>query len=84
MSDSTIRPFDDQTPLERVLRAHLWTPTDKLRRAEEKLPLHVRRKEYREAAECQMAIIKARSDIKDWTHILELYEAERQPPNEKL
>jgi hypothetical protein len=78
---SAIRPFEEQTLLERTLRAHLWQPTDALRRAEENLPKHAKRKEYREAAECQTRIIEAESEIKVWTHLLELYEAERQSPS---
>lgn len=77
MSDA-IRPSEQQTPLERALRSQLWFPTDALQRAEEDLPKHVRRKEYRAAAECQTMIIKAEIEIKTWTHLLELYEAERK------
>ena len=73
------RPFEEQTALERTLRAHLWQPTDRLKRALESLPGHVRKKEYREAGDCQTAIRNAESEIKKWEHILALYEAERKP-----
>lgn len=81
---SAIRPHAEQTPLERVLRSHLWQPQDQLARAKESLPKHVKRKEYREAADCQDRIWKAESEIKDWEYLLELYEQERKSPNAKL
>jgi hypothetical protein len=81
---SVIRPHEQQTTLERVLRSHLWEPTDKLRRAEERLPGHVKRKEYREAAECQTTIMKSGREIEVWTYLLKLYEAERQTPNTQI
>ena len=76
---SAIRPFNEQTPLEKVLRARLWHPTDALRRATESLPAHVKRKEYREAAYCQDQIIKATREREAWLYLLELYEMERNP-----
>ncbi len=78
MSDSCERPFDQQTPLERVLRAHLWHPKDMLERCEKRLPGLVKTKQYKEAGECQAWISQAKRDIADWEHILSLYESERQ------
>lgn len=75
MSD-LIRQFEQQTTLERVLRSHLWQPTDSKRSAEERLPGHVKRKEYSQAADCQKTIRESESQIKDWTYILDLYESE--------
>lgn len=75
---ATIRPFDQQTPLERVLRAALWRPVDALRCAEDNLPKHVKREEYSEAANCQRRISEAKTQIDEWNYLLELYEAERQ------
>jgi len=71
------RPFEQQTPLERTIRAYLWAPTDKLSRATQSLPLHVRRKEYKAAAACQESIRRAEEEIKTWTDLLHLYEQER-------
>lgn len=79
---SPIRSFEEQTPLERVLRAHLWQPMDLLRRCQERLPKLVKNKEYKEAGECQAWIIQANRDIEHWENILSLYEAERQSPND--
>lgn len=71
------RPFDQQTTLEKTLRAYLWTPTDVLQRAKESFPQHVRRKEYRQAAECQERMRLAEHEIAMWTELLNLYENER-------
>lgn len=71
------RSFDQQTTLEKTLRAYLWTPTDRLRRAKTDLSFHTRRREYRMASECQEAIMKAEHEIAMWTELLRLYENER-------
>lgn len=71
------RPFEQQTALERTLRALLWMPQDKLNRAEESLVGHVKKQEYQQAANCQTAIIKATNESKTWEYILSLYEQER-------
>jgi len=75
------RPIEQQTALERTLRATLWIPQDKLRRAESSLVGHVKKKEYQQAADCQAAMRKAVSEIKMWFDILSLYEKERKSPN---
>lgn len=77
------RPFEQQTPLERVLRAHLWQPQDLLKRCEQRLPGLVKTKQYKEAGECQTWISQAKRDIADWEHILSLYESERRAPNDQ-
>jgi len=74
---SAIRPHEEQTPLERVLRCHLWYPNDILARGAKELPKCVKAKEYRQAADWQELMRKAESELKDWTYILELYEQER-------
>lgn len=68
------RPHEQQTALEKTLRAYLWTPTDRLERATAALAGHIKRKEYRAAADCQETIRKAQHEIDQWTHLLELYE----------
>ncbi len=80
-SGSAMRPYEEQSPLERVLRSHLWQPQYHLALARQNLPQHVKRKKYREAAECQALIVKAELEIKEWEHLLELYEQERKSPN---
>lgn len=67
------RPFEQQSTLERTLRAHLWTPTDRLARAREAFPSHVRKKEYQAAADCQTTIRKAEHEIGKWQHLIDLY-----------
>ena len=66
------------TPMEHLLDVHLWRPADALRRAEEHLPKHARRKEYREAAECQTRIIKATTEINNWNGLIAMARQERQ------
>lgn len=78
---SAIRPHEEQTPLERVLRSHLWYPNDIIARGTKELPKCVKAKEYRQAADWQELIRKAESEIKDWTYLLELYEHERKSLN---
>lgn len=79
---SVIRPHEEQTPLERVIRSHLWGPNDILARGEKELPKCVKAKEYQEAANWQKLMQKAESEIKDWEYLLELYEQERKSPND--
>ena len=81
---SEIRPFEEQTALERTIRAKMWQPQDRLKRAGESLAGHVKKKEYQAAADCQSAMRKAASEIAIWEDILNLYEQERQSPNDKL
>lgn len=81
---SAIRPHEEQTPLERVLRSHLWYPNDILARGAKELPKCVKAKEYRQAADWQELIRKAESDKKDWEYLLELYEQERQSQNAEV
>lgn len=81
-SGSAIRPFAEQTTLERVLRAHLWQPKNVLQRATESLPKHAKLKEYKEAGEFQERIRNAEDEIEQWEYLLELYEQERQSPND--
>ena len=76
-SGSAIRPHAQQTPLERVLRSHLWYPNDMIARGTRELPKCVKAKEYRQAADWQELMRKAESDKKDWEYLLELYEQER-------
>jgi len=78
---SAIRPHEEQTPLERVLRSHLWYPNDILARGAKELPKCVKAKEYRQAADWQELMRKAECEKKDWEYLLELYEQERQSPN---
>lgn len=83
MSDPTNaeqRPWAQMSSLERTLRSHLYTPTDLKKRAEADLPKHVRRKEYREAAQCQDSIRRADRDIAMWQHLIDLYLQETQAP----
>lgn len=75
-SQTVSRPFEQQSPLERNLRALLWQPQDQLASATAALPGHVKRKEYRDAANCQDRIHRAQREIAQWTQLLELYEAE--------
>jgi len=79
--DSEIRPFEEQTALERTIRAIMWQSQDRLKRAEASLAGYVKRKEYQAAADCQTAMRKAASEIAIWEEILNLYEQERQSPN---
>lgn len=79
---SAIRPHEEQTPLERVLRSHLWYPTDIIARGTKELLKCVKAKEYRQAADWQELMRKAESEIKDWTYVLELYEQERKSLND--
>lgn len=72
-----IRPHEEQSSLERTLRSLRWQPADRLERMNRDLPGHVRRKEYRAAADCQDAIRKAEAQIKMWDDLLALYEEER-------
>lgn len=76
---SEIRPHAAQTELERTLRAHLYHPIDKLARMQRLLPGHVRRKEYRQAAECQDCIREAEKEKAMWEGLLLLYELEHSP-----
>lgn len=76
-SSAVVRPFEEQTPLEKTIRAIMWHPEDAVRRCEENLAKHARRKEYRAAADCQDRIRKAKAEIGMWQNILTLYEAER-------
>jgi len=78
---SAIRPYEEQTTLERVLRSHLWYPNNILDRGAKALPKCVKAKEYRQAADWQELMRKAASDKKDLEYLLELYEQERQSPN---
>ena len=80
---SAIRPHEEQTPLERVIRSQLWYPKDILARGAQELPKCVKAKEYREAADWQELMWKAEAEVKQWEDILVMYEAERQSPNEK-
>lgn len=66
------------TPLEHLLDVELWHPTDARRRAEENLPKHVRRKEYRDAAECQTRITKAGFEIERWNGLIAVARKERK------
>ena len=84
VSGSAIRPHEEQTPLERVLRSHLWYPNDILARGQVEMPKCVKAKEYQEAADWQKLMRKAEREIKDWTYILELYEQERKSPNTRI
>lgn len=77
-SQTPTRPFDQQTKLERVLRSHLWAPQDRLERMTANLPKHVKKKEFKEAAECQECIREAESEIEQWEYILRVYEDEHQ------
>ncbi len=70
------RPFDQQTALERTLRALLYQPVERLKRAELALPVHVRRKEYAAASDCQETIRRSKQEIQQWENLLRLYEAE--------
>lgn len=72
-----VRAYQDQTPLERVIRSHLWQPADLIRRATARLPELVKNKEYRQAADLQEAASEAELVLSDWKYILDLYEAER-------
>ena len=72
------RPFEQQTALERMLRALLYQPTERLKRAELALPGHVRRKEYAAASDCQETIRRSKQEIQQWENLLGLYEAELQ------
>lgn len=69
--------------LESTLRALLWKPQDTAVRLREALPGHVRRKEYRLAADCQEAIAKAEREIELWENLLKLYLSEH-PPEQTL
>lgn len=69
--------------LESTLRALLWKPQDTATRLREALPGHVRRKEYRLAADCQEAIVKAEREIEIWENLLKLYLSEH-PPEQSL
>ena len=71
-----VRPFDQQSTLEKCIRAELWHPTDALKRANEALPIAVKEKRYADAALLQTAIRDSERDIKRWTEFLALYEAE--------
>lgn len=81
---SAIRPHEEQTPLERVLRSHLWYPNDILARGAKELPKCVKAKEYRQAADWQELMRKAESEKKDWEYLLQLYEQERQSQNSEF
>lgn len=74
------RTWDQMSSLERTLRSHLYTPTDLKKRAEADLPKHVRRKEYRQAAQCQDSIRKAEQAIAMWQYLIDLYLQETQAP----
>ena len=83
VSGSAIRPHEEQTTLERVLRSHLWHPNDILARGAKELPKCVRAKEYKDAAEWQKLMRKAEQDKEQWEYLLKLYEEERQSPNDQ-
>lgn len=70
------RPFEQQLPLEKTLRAHLYKPTSAHQRAVEDLGKHVRRKEYNDAARCQEIIRRTQLEIQMWNDLLALYESE--------
>jgi hypothetical protein len=73
-----MRPFEQQTALERELRVHLWIANDTLSRGERALPRCVKRQEYAEAGQWQRRMLQAESDKEDFKHLLELYELERK------
>jgi hypothetical protein len=83
-SGSAIRPHEEQTTLEIVLRSHLWYPNDIIARGKVELQKCVKAKEYQEAADWEKLISKAEREVKDWTYILELYEQERKSPNKNV
>ena len=76
-----IRPFEQQSRLERVLRSFLWHPQDQLKRCQASLPKHVKKKEYKEAGECLDSIRASENQIRQWEYILELYESELLSPD---
>ena len=64
--------------MQHLLEVHLWHPMDAIKRAEESLPKHVRRKEYKEAAECQTKIIRAKNEIVQWNELIDVALSERR------
>jgi hypothetical protein len=71
-----MRPFEQQSELERRLRNYLYSPTERCGRLKPEFSRSVRRKEYRNAANCEDAIIKSEKEIQQWNELLELYEKE--------
>ncbi len=78
------RPFDKQSPLEKLLRVFLYSPVSKLDRLSALLPKHVKKKEYRQAANCLDGIRQAEREVDMFNQLLELYEAERIDPTPPL
>src|SRR5436189_1810652 len=75
-NEDRMRPFEQQSTLERWIRAALWHPTDALRRAKQTLPGAVKQKNYALAAQCQEIIRASTHEISRWQDFLNLYEAE--------
>ena len=71
-----MRPFEQQSALERTLRAHLWHPVEFLSNYDKKLKSAVKNGRYQEAVDLQTRASRAKLEVCDWENLLELYEAE--------
>jgi hypothetical protein len=75
-----MRTHEQQTTLERTMRAELWRYNDELKRATDQLPVALRHKDYVAAGVCQTHISNATGEIARWLYMLELYEQEFPAP----
>lgn len=71
-----MRPYDDQTPLERTMRAYLHRVREDRNRANREIQGHLKREQYHKAAECVDTIRSSNDAVDIWTELLELYEKE--------
>jgi hypothetical protein len=78
-----MRPFEEQTILEKYIRSALWHPANALKTAEEALPRAVRSKDYILAGEHVKTIRASRREIEKWEEFLALYEAQFYGPKSR-
>lgn len=70
------RPFDEQSFLERSLRAELSILDSAIERDGKSIPLMVKREDYKQASRCKKRLIESRRRRGDVLRLLEYYEAE--------
>lgn len=71
-----MRPFEEQSPLERVIRSHLWGPDEFLKNYDSRLKEALKKKDYQLAWQLEQRHCTSKADSDTWKHILDLYEFE--------
>lgn len=77
----SLRPFEEQSDLEKTLRAALYLPTMFLRDVDSRIAKFAKAKNYQAAADLTSQKINAEFEKRKWEDILYLYEKEFHSAN---